>query len=223
MGFRLNMTMPRQVEEVAADLQSLEPQDFDDADTGFDGLEQLDRLCEEMLAIGDVQAFRTILFHTIERLDGAELGVPGPLVHTLEGWRGGYEPFLADSVRRKSTPLSVWMVNRLLNARPPNAGTWLEWLQLAARHPLASAETRSNALAFLEYQNPGSRGDAADQSRRGGCSATMCKLWSRNQTCQSGQEKCQNNPRPKPGDVGSGSACGGLWPSSSLLAAAWAG
>ncbi len=78
------MTVPRQVQEIAADLGAIEPQDFD----GVDGLEPLDRLCDEMLASGDVRACAPIVFHTMERLDGADLGVPGPLVHTLESWRG---------------------------------------------------------------------------------------------------------------------------------------
>ena len=61
----------------------------------------------------------------MERLDGVELGTPGPLVHTLETLRGGYEMLLAESVRRKPTLLSVWMVNRILNVNPPDAESWL--------------------------------------------------------------------------------------------------
>jgi hypothetical protein len=65
------------------------------------------------------------MFRTMERLDGVELGTPGPLVHTLETWRGGYEKLLAESARRKPTSLSVWMVNRILNVRPPDSDSWL--------------------------------------------------------------------------------------------------
>jgi hypothetical protein len=145
--------MPRRVEEVVADLEALEPQDFDCADTGTDGLEQLARLCDEMRAIGDVRSWAPALFHTMERLGDAELGSPGPLVHTLETWRGGYERFLAESIGRKPTPLSVWMVNRLLNARPSDAGAWLDLLRSVAHHPMASEEAKSAASGFLEYQS----------------------------------------------------------------------
>ena len=145
--------MPRRIEEIAADLEALEPPDFDDHSTGPDGLERLGRLCDEMLALGDISSCAPALFRTIERLGDADLGSPGPLVHALESWRGGYEPFLAESVRRKPTPLSAWMLNRLLNARPPDAGAWLDLLRSIAPHPMASDETKAAAAGFLEYQN----------------------------------------------------------------------
>jgi hypothetical protein len=157
--------MPRRVEEVAADLEAIQPEHFD-CDCA-DGLERLDRLCDEMHAIGDARACAPILFHTIERLDGVDLGVPGPLVHTLERWRGEYEPFLAESVHRRPTPLSVWMVNRLLNARPPDAGAWLDLLRSAAGHPLVSEEAKTAAAGFLEYQSrSGPARRRAAESRR---------------------------------------------------------
>ena len=89
----------------------------------------------------------------MERLDGVDLGTPGPLVHTLEAWRGSYEPLLAESVRRKPTPLSVWMVNRILNAQPPDAESWLALLWSVADLPAASAATKAQAEQFIKYQN----------------------------------------------------------------------
>jgi hypothetical protein len=60
-----------------------------------------------MRAVNDPGACAPVLFHTMERLDGVELGTPGPLVHTLETWSGGYEKQLVHSARRKPTPFSV--------------------------------------------------------------------------------------------------------------------
>ena len=147
--------MPRRVENIAADLEALEPEDFDGAHAGFDGMERLYQLCDELRAIGDVQACAPVLFCTMERLGEAELGSPGPLVHTLETWRGGYERFLAESVRRKPTSLSIWMVNRLLNAMPSDSQVWLDLLWSVANDPTASEAARSAASGFLEYQSRG--------------------------------------------------------------------
>jgi hypothetical protein len=122
------------------------------------GMTRLYSLCEEMLEIGDAVACAPILFRTIERLDRADLGAPGPVVHTLEKWRGTYEGLLCVSLDRKPTPVTVWMVNRILNGRPADAGAWLERLQAAARHPLASAETTARAAEFLKYQESSERG-----------------------------------------------------------------
>jgi hypothetical protein len=42
--------------------------------------------------------------------------MPGPLVHFVERfYRHGYEQKLVDSVTRKPTYHTVWMMNRLLN------------------------------------------------------------------------------------------------------------
>ncbi|HEY2154237.1 MAG TPA: hypothetical protein VGH33_01310 [Isosphaeraceae bacterium] len=144
--------MERRVAEIAADFDALTARDFDSANPDTDGWERLAQLCGEMRAIGDFRAGVPALFRTMERLGDVELGTPGPLVHTLESWRGNYETFLADSVRRKPTTLSVWMVNRILNVKPPNAQGWLSLLRTVAENPVASEEAKAEASRFLKYQ-----------------------------------------------------------------------
>jgi hypothetical protein len=144
--------MPRSVAEIAADFDALSADDFDYAHTSARGWERLNELCDEMRAVNDPIVCAPVLFRIIERLDGVELGTPGPLVHTLETWRGGYEKLLTQSARRKPTPLSVWMVNRILNARPPDAESWLELLKSVANNPAASEETKAEAERFVKYQ-----------------------------------------------------------------------
>jgi hypothetical protein len=70
----------------------------------------------------------------------------------LETWRGDYEKLLAESVRLKPTPLSVWMVNRILNVRPPDAESWLALLRGVADNAAASDETRAQAEGFIKHQ-----------------------------------------------------------------------
>jgi hypothetical protein len=144
--------MPRSISEIAADFDALAASDFDYANTSAKGWERLDELCDEMGAVDDPAACAPIMFRTMERLDGADLGTPGPLVHTLETWRGRYEKMLAESVRRKPTPLSVWMVNRILNVRPPDAEAWLALLRSVAENAAASENTKAHAQGFIEYQ-----------------------------------------------------------------------
>ena len=144
--------MTRRIEEIAADLDSLTFRDFDYASTGANGWERLAQLCDELRAIDDPTVCAPVIFQTMERLDDADFGAPGPLVHTLETWRGRYEPFLVGSIHRKPTPLSVWMINRILNANPPDAGTWLALLRSVAEHSAATPEAKAQAIRFVEYQ-----------------------------------------------------------------------
>lgn len=144
--------MPRRVEQIAADFDALTPRDFDVTSPSANGWERLHVLCEELEAIGDIEQCAPVLFRTMERLDGQDLGSPGPLVHTLESWRGGYEPFLGESMRRKPTALSVWMVNRLLNSDPADTELWLSLLRSVSDHPAATEVTKMLARDFLSHQ-----------------------------------------------------------------------
>lgn len=108
-----------------------------------------------MRAVNAPAACAPVMFRTMERLDGVELGTPGPLVHTLETWRGRYEKLLAQSVRTKPSPLTLWMVNRILNASPPDAESWMALLRGVAENPAASAEAKAAAARFIEYQTGG--------------------------------------------------------------------
>ena len=144
--------MARNIAEIKADFDALILRDFDYANPGVRGLEQLGELCDEMRAANDPAVCVPIMFQTMERLDGAELGDPGPLVHTIETSRRRYEELLAESVWRKPTPLSVWMVNRILNTGPPDAAAWMALLQVVAENPAASESTKRDAAHFVEYQ-----------------------------------------------------------------------
>lgn len=144
--------MDRSLDLIAADFESLTPEDFDGSDPAASGWQKLDMLCDEVRDLNDPVAAAPTLLRTMERLDSVELGTPGPLVHTLESRRGTYERFLVESVRRKPTTLTVWMINRILNAAPPDAESWLELLRTAADHTEASETTKAEAAEFLQYQ-----------------------------------------------------------------------
>jgi hypothetical protein len=143
--------MDRTAAAIIQDFHTLTAADFDDDDPAANGWTRLQALCDEARDLGG-PACMPAMFDVMERLDHADLGSPGPLVHTIEGWPGQYEHLLADSIRRKPSPLTVWMANRILNSQPPNAEAWLDLLRNVGHHPMASPTTKTDAEEFLRHQ-----------------------------------------------------------------------
>ncbi len=143
--------MSRSLAEIAAELEALTLFDFDPMNVDANGDDRLHAICAEFAERDDPQRWAPLLYSLMERLDEADLGSPGPLVHTLEAC-SGYRPLLAESLRRKPSPLTVWMANRVLNSDPPDTPEWLELLRRSADHAAASARAQADARGFLEYQ-----------------------------------------------------------------------
>jgi hypothetical protein len=93
------------------------------------------------------------LFGVLERFPDADLGTPGPIVHALESIPG-YEPALAESVRRQPCYYTVWMMNRILNVEDaaPARREWIQLLESAAHHPKASPGLADDVARFLAHQ-----------------------------------------------------------------------
>lgn len=134
-------------------LRALSADDFSYDNVTSDGWEQLDVICDDLEQRGVVIDWVDEMFAVMERLDDVDLGTPGPLVHTLESTGPAYEPHLKASLHRKPSPLSVWMVNRILNIDRPDRETWLDLLTIAATHPLAAEATQDDARSFLIHQS----------------------------------------------------------------------
>ena len=123
--------MTRSVAEIAADFDALTTADFDFA-PGTSGWERT-RCALRRNASGERSCgVRTVMFHTMERLDGVDLGTPGPLVHTLESWRGGYEEMLR--AIRSSEADTPFRVDGQPDPECPLAEceTWMELLRSVA-------------------------------------------------------------------------------------------
>lgn len=142
----------RSVTEIAAELDTLTSDDFDDMNPMANGMARLQLLCDEITTRRDPEEWAPLLFSFVERMDLVDLGTPGPLVHVLERWHDGYRRHLAESIRRKPTPLTVWMVNRVLNAGPSDAPYWMDLLEGVERSSSASDEAVEEARQFLQYQ-----------------------------------------------------------------------
>jgi hypothetical protein len=137
-------------EEVVSGFRALEEKDF-----GDNVPDQLYVLTEALMQLPSPERATSELFAVMERFPDAELGTPGPLVHTLE--RMDYAEELVASLRRRPSPHAVWMVNRILNtALPPERRQfYLDLLASVGRHPAATESARDQADHFLEFQSTG--------------------------------------------------------------------
>ena len=149
--------MSRTLEQIIAALTALEAKDFDYSLPAANGLEQLQSLTHELRALPQPERAVRALFDVMERMPTADLGSPGALVHTLEEMTGHYELELAESIKRVPTPLSLWMVNRILNSEcaPEQRKLWMDLLMSAAVDPKAAEVSRSEAQFFIRHQNKG--------------------------------------------------------------------
>jgi hypothetical protein len=81
-----------------------------------------------------------------------DFGMPGPLVHFVESFfRRGYEQKLVDSVRRRPTSHTVWMLNRVINGTTSveERQGLIEAMKEASTNPLADIDARLKATHFL--------------------------------------------------------------------------
>ena len=142
-------------EQIIAGLRTLQPSDFDDNNVEARGRERLYELTDALVATpgGPPEAAIPELFGVMERMPDADLGSPGPLVHTLEALKG-YEAELIRSVRRSPSLLSVWMVNRILNTDLPSAtrDSYMSLLNEAATRSDVPRAVRDDARGFVQLQ-----------------------------------------------------------------------
>lgn len=145
--------MPRSIQEIKAALATLTEFDFDLSNEDSNGMGQLYRLMDELRNLDQSSEVAETILEFIERLGECDLGSPGPLVHTLEKLPD-YEEHLYRSIERKPTPLTLWMVNRVLNVTEDEdkKEKLLLLLRKSLTHPFASAETKSEARYFIDFQ-----------------------------------------------------------------------
>jgi hypothetical protein len=89
----------------------------------------------------------------IEGHPGIDYGMPGALVHFVETFYGkGYEALLLDSVERKPTATTVWMLNRVLNGTKAQAvrARYVAAMEAARSNPRADPNAQPLATQFLD-------------------------------------------------------------------------
>ena len=96
----------------------------------------------------------------VEAYPSLNFGAPGPLAHFAESFYGrGYEDELVESILRKPTTLTVWLLNRLINGtKEARAKQRLVTLmQEASASPFADHAASQMALRFLGLHRPPDR------------------------------------------------------------------
>lgn len=110
--------------------------------------ELMDKWCAEADSYKAVDPI--LLF--LEKHPGLDVGTPGPLVRFVEQFSGDkYEAKLLESIHRKPTAHTLWMLNRVINGlKDPNQRVvYIEAMSEAANHPLANSIARKEASHFL--------------------------------------------------------------------------
>jgi hypothetical protein len=98
-----------------------------------------------------VEAVEPIL-RFMEAHSEIDFGPPGALVHFSERFhQRGYEQLLLDSMARRPTPHTAWMLNRLINGTRDRVlrGQYQTSMEKALAHPLADAHTVEQIRDFL--------------------------------------------------------------------------
>jgi len=114
---------------------------------------QSEQLADGWVAAGvGIEAVAPVL-RFMEESPACEFGTPGALVHFVERFHGkGYEDLLIESIRRRPTSHTVWMLNRILNAtrEPERRRRLIDLLREARDHPLADTRTIEAVALFLQ-------------------------------------------------------------------------
>ena len=94
------------------------------------------------------------ILHFMEENPKIDYGMPGPLVHFMEKkYKKGYEKLLLESIKRKSTEHTVWMLNRILNdVNLEDRNVYMDVVKAIVKDSKYDEELRSLAKEFLEYQ-----------------------------------------------------------------------
>ena len=100
-----------------------------------------------------VQAIAPIL-QLFENYPDIDYGMPGPLVHFLESfYKNGYENKLIESIKRKPTLHTLWMLNRIINSvNEEEKLNYISILKSVAESPKVDASVQAEARHYLDLQ-----------------------------------------------------------------------
>ena len=116
-------------------------------------LDRLDELMARLVENHDGQLACEAMLNVLERHPQVDFGTPGQLVHTLESYRGQYEGLLLTSLNRQPTAMTVWLLNRMINAATgTEKNQFVAHLHRLRTHPRADAEAQDAAEAFYRFQ-----------------------------------------------------------------------
>ncbi len=89
------------------------------------------------------------LLQLMERHPLDDFGVPGAIVHFVERfYKKGYEELLIESVKRRPTMHTVWMLNRIINGSE-NKEKYINIMKDVINRTDIEEEIKNQAIAFI--------------------------------------------------------------------------
>lgn len=113
----------------------------------------------EVLAIvreeDDSFEYVSFILRLMEENPNLDFGVPGPAVHFVEKFfQKGYEELLLESVNRRPTIHTLWMLNRIINSPAlKDKEKYLSALKTISENENELDSVREEARSFLSFQN----------------------------------------------------------------------
>lgn len=119
----------------------------------YEQLERINELVTLLKQNPDGQLACEALINLLERHPNIEFGTPGEPIHSIEKYEGYYEGLLLKSLERKTTFMTIWMLNRIINAKKgEQKAKLIEKMKSYQTHPLADVEAKKSALDSYKYQ-----------------------------------------------------------------------
>lgn len=92
----------------------------------------------------------TPLLELMERHPMDDFGIPGAIVHFVEQfYKNGYEELLIESVKRRPTMHTVWMLNRVMNGSE-NKNDYLEIMKEITERSDIEEVIKNSASEFMD-------------------------------------------------------------------------
>lgn len=104
---------------------------------------------------GDMMNFSDfeVMFKFIENNPTLDYGAPGPIVHFMEHFYSNeYNEALKQSILRSPTELTLWMLNRVINALDDERKSEFISLLREVESMEVSQELKDEANSIIEYQ-----------------------------------------------------------------------
>lgn len=109
-----------------------------------------EEIIEQLQEAGAGDEIIPLLLQIMERHPLADFRLPGAMVCFMETFDPEYEEYLIESLRRRPTVHTVWMVNRCINVHADKE-RFMSLLRETMTHPDASPEVRRAALELWEF------------------------------------------------------------------------
>lgn len=122
--------------------------------------ELTEQVLEIIIEEDDSIEYVSVILKQMEKNQNIDYGMPGPAVHYAERYYlNGYEKLLYESLKRKPTQHTLWMLNRILNSpQLADKDKYLALLSSIASNGSIDAAVSAEARNFLEYHK-GINGD----------------------------------------------------------------